>query len=112
MGEYAHKGSRTNLLGKNPSKEQVELYSNELQVSTLTPPAFIVHALNDSTVGVKNSLLFYNQLIDKKVNASLHVFPQGGHGIRMYDNPGSTDLFPELMVLWMKENKFLAADKK
>lgn len=112
MGEYAHRGSKANLLGKNPSREQVDLYSNELQVSDQTPPAFIVHAQNDSTVTVKNSLLFYNALIDKKVNASLHVFPQGGHGIRMYDNPGSTNLFPELMILWMMENKFLITDRK
>jgi acetyl esterase/lipase len=50
MGDYAHRGSRQNLLGKNPSKEQLDLYSNELQVSALTPPAFMVHAQNDSTV--------------------------------------------------------------
>ena len=112
MGAFAHKGSRQHLLGPNPSKETVESYSSELQVSAQTPPAFIVHALNDSTVPVKNSMLFYDALIAKKVNASLHIFPQGGHGIRMFDNPGSTVLFPELMLLWMKENRFLVKDEK
>lgn len=112
MGQFAHKGSRKNLLGDDPSKEMLSLYSNELQVVDQTPATFIVHALNDSTVPVKNSLLFYDALVEKNVNASLHVFPQGGHGIQMFDNPGSTDLFPELMLLWLKENKFLVAGKK
>ena len=112
MGEAAHQRSKDNFLGKDPAKDMVELYSNQLQVSALTPPTFMVHALNDSTVPVKNSLLFFNALVDKKVNASIHVFPQGGHGIRMYDNPGSTELFPQLLLLWMRENKFLVSDRK
>ena len=78
-----------------------------MQVTPATPPAFIVHALNDSTVNVHNSLLFYNALLDNKVNASLHIFPQGGHGIRITENPGSTNLWLELMRLWMKETGFL-----
>ena len=112
MGVYAHPGSKYRLLGTNPSKDKIEKYSNELHVSPGTPPAFIVHAVNDSTVPVKNSLLFYNALLEKKVNATIHIFPQGGHGIRMYDNPGSTDLFPQLLVMWMTEKGFLEPLKK
>jgi dipeptidyl aminopeptidase/acylaminoacyl peptidase len=103
MGKYAHPGSKKNFLGPDTSAAMIEKYSGELQVTTFTPPAFIVHALNDSTVKVQNSLLFYNALIDKKINASLHIFPQGGHGIRLDENPGSTDLWLNLLELWMKE---------
>lgn len=42
--DLTHKGSRDNLLGKNPSDELVKLYSNELQVNKQTPPTFIIHA--------------------------------------------------------------------
>jgi dipeptidyl aminopeptidase/acylaminoacyl peptidase len=45
----------------------------------------------------------YNALIAAKFNASIHVFPQGGHGIRLDDNPGSTDLWMNLLEAWMKE---------
>ena len=38
---WTHMGSRINLLGKNPSKELVEKYSDELQVTPQTPPTFI-----------------------------------------------------------------------
>jgi acetyl esterase/lipase len=103
MGTYAHPGSKRNLLGPDTSKAMINAYSNELQVSAATPPTFIVHALNDSTVKVQNSLMFYNALIAAKVNASIHIFPQGGHGIRLDDNPGSTDLWMDLLERWLKE---------
>ena len=107
MGKMAHPGSKKNFLGADTSKAMIEKYSAELNVSAFTPPAFMVHALNDSTVKVQNSLLFYNALVDKKINASLHVFPQGGHGIRLDENPGSTDLWTNLLELWLKETGFV-----
>lgn len=107
MGRYAHQGSKKNFLGPDTTRAMIEQYSNELQVSANTPPAFMVHALNDSTVNVQNSLLFYRALLDHKVNASLHIFPQGGHGIRLDNNPGSTDLWLELLELWLKETGFV-----
>ena len=103
MGKYAHPGSKKIFLGADTTVTMVEKYSGELQVSSFTPPAFIIHALNDSSVNVRNSVLFYNALIEKKVDASIHVFPQGGHGIRLDENPGSTDLWLNLLELWMKE---------
>jgi acetyl esterase/lipase len=106
MGKYAHPGSKWFLLGADTSNAMIEKYSSELQVKANTPPAFIVHAQNDSTVNVRNSLLFYNALIEKNVQASIHVFPQGGHGIILAENPGSTDLLPQLLNLWLEEKGF------
>ncbi|MDP4186640.1 MAG: alpha/beta hydrolase [Bacteroidota bacterium] len=103
MGKYAHLGSRDNLLGKNLSPELIEQYSSELQVTPKTPPAFIVHADNDKTVNPQNSILFYQALREKKIPASLHIFPQGGHSIGMGENPGSTDLWTKLCEMWLKE---------
>jgi acetyl esterase/lipase len=107
MGKYAHPGSKRYFIGPDSTKAMIDKYSNELQVSSSTPPTFMVHALNDSTVKVQNSLLFYSALLDKKVNASIHIFPQGGHGIRIDDNPGSTDLWLNLLELWLKETGFI-----
>jgi dipeptidyl aminopeptidase/acylaminoacyl peptidase len=100
-------GSRNNLLGADTTQSEIEKYSNELQVSSFTPATFIIHALNDSTVKVQNSLLLYQAMIDKKINASIHIFPQGGHGIRLDDNPGSTDLWMNLLEAWLKEMGFV-----
>jgi acetyl esterase/lipase len=103
MGKYAHPGSKKNFIGPDSTKAMIEKYSNEWQVTAAVPPTFIVHALNDSTVKVQNSILFYQALLDKKINASIHIFPQGGHGIRLDDNPGSTDLWTTLLEAWLKE---------
>lgn len=112
MGRYAHAGSRRNFLGIDTTQEMVALFSNERHVSANTPPAFVVHALNDSTVSVKNSLLYYNALVERGAQASIHIFPQGGHGIALVDNPGSTALWLDLLELWLRENKFLDVRKK
>ena len=58
MGEFAHQGSKLNLLGPDPTPELVKLYSNELQITKETPPTFLVHTMTDKTVPVENSLMF------------------------------------------------------
>ena len=77
---YTHRGSHDNLLGKNPSKELEQKYSNELQVTSQTPPAFILHSSDDTVVPVANSVNYYTALVKNKVPASLHTYPVGGHG--------------------------------
>lgn len=111
MGRYAHPGSKRNLLGADTSKALIEKFSIELQVGPGTPPVFMVHAQNDSTVKVQNSVLFYQALVDQGVQASIHVFPQGGHGIGLFDNPGSTELWLPLLHLWLTEKSFVLPRK-
>jgi acetyl esterase/lipase len=107
MGEFAHPGSKKYFIGPDSSRSMIEKYSGELQVSTYTPPTFLAHAFNDKTVNVKNSVQFYTALSNHNVNSSIHIFPQGGHGIRMDENPGSTDLWLPLLEAWLKEMGFV-----
>jgi len=78
--EYAHIGSRNNLIGENPSPEMIDLYSNEKQVKANTPPAYITWADNDDIVPPKNSINYVNAL--KTMNVTVHVkkFNKGEHG--------------------------------
>ena len=75
-----HGGSKTNLLGKSPSEEQVNLFSNDLQVNSNTPPTWITHTGDDTAVPVENSIRFYQQLIKNKIPAEMHLYPAGNHG--------------------------------
>ena len=112
MGEYAHGGSKRYLLGENPSKELIEKYSTERFVTAKTPPAFIYLASDDASVNPKNSLMFYSALLDKKVSATLHIFPTGGHSIPLKNGPGSSADWTRLCELWLRETKILPEIKK
>ena len=104
--EIGHIGSRDNLLGKDPDKQLVHLFSNEEQVTPRTPPTFLVHASDDDGVNPENSIRFYQALLKNKVPAELHLYERGGHGFGLHNSTTSEDWFKSC-VDWMKANKFL-----
>src|SRR5690606_37356208 len=73
FGEFAHAGSRRNLLGEMPPADLVTALSSELQVNSNTPPAFLWHTVEDSSVPVENSLLYASALRRAGVPFSLHI---------------------------------------
>ena len=99
-----HGGSRENLLGENPSTEKKRLFSNELQVDSLTPPAFLVVAADDHVVPLSNSLLFFNALRKHHRPVALHVYQEGDHGF--LQNP-PRKLWMKDLYLWMQTNDWL-----
>lgn len=106
FGEFAHKGSKHNLLGDHPDQQKIELFSNEKQVTANTPITFILQAQDDKTVSVKNSLLFYHALIDAGVKAELLLFPSGGHGFGLKIK-GIKDEWFKSAVYWLDSNDLL-----
>ena len=76
----AHVGSMNNLLGQNASKQLRDFYSSELHVTAETPPAFIMHASDDSTVPMANSIVYAQALARKGVPVNLLIWPSGEHG--------------------------------
>lgn len=95
-----HMGSRTNLIGKEPSPEAIQFFSNEKQVGANTPPVFLVHAGDDGAVPVENSLRFYQSCIKYKVPAEMHLYPNGGHGFGMY-NTTTRDNWMDRLQTWL-----------
>ncbi|MBL8826678.1 MAG: alpha/beta hydrolase, partial [Planctomycetaceae bacterium] len=69
--EYAHQGSKKNLLGAEPDPKLVELLSNEKQIKPNTPPTFLFHTNEDTGVPPENSILFYLGLRKAKIPAEL-----------------------------------------
>ncbi len=107
MGAEGHKGSRENLLGPNPSKELIDKFSLQNQVTQKTSPAFLVHAFDDRSVSPKNSLMFYQKLLENKIPSSLHIFNQGAHAIALRNNPGSANLWTGICEKWLEEIKII-----
>lgn len=87
-GDFTHMGSREALIGKKPSETLIQYFSNELWVTKETPPTFLLHTVDDGSVPVENSLVFFKALKEKKVVTSMHIYPEGGHGYSFaLDNP-------------------------
>jgi acetyl esterase/lipase len=99
---FMHKGSRNALLGENPDSTLIKYYSNELQVKDNTPPTFIVHAGDDKSVPVENSLLFYHALKDKGIPAEFHIYPEGGHGFSLAIGKGYLETWPDRCIDWLR----------
>ena len=98
----SHVGSRDALLGKNPPKELITNFSNELQVREDTPPAFIVHADNDKGVPSENSLLMYKALRAKGISAELHILSEGEHGFGLGLNNEHVASWTGSLKLWLR----------
>jgi acetyl esterase/lipase len=78
--DITHKGSQTSLLGNNPTQDLINSFSNEKMVSAQTPPAFIIHATDDTVVLPENSINYYLALKKNGVTSELHLYESGGHG--------------------------------
>jgi acetyl esterase/lipase len=97
-----HKGSRNNLLGVTPSADKIRLYSANYQVTKQTPPTFIVHAEDDHTVKVENSIVMYQALLKAGIPAEMHIYPKGGHGFGINDT--NTGHWIDRAQDWMRAN--------
>ncbi|WP_419715681.1 pectin acetylesterase PaeX [Dickeya chrysanthemi] len=106
----AHAGSRKALIGSHPSEAQIERYSAEKQVSAQTPPTFLVHAIDDPSVSVDNSLVMLSALRENKIPTEIHLFEQGKHGFGIRGTVGlPAAAWPQLLNNWIKS---LQLDKK
>lgn len=83
-GEYTHEGSMKNLLGDKRNEEELLLFNSlEKQVAADTPRTFIWHTWDDNVVPVENTLLFISALARNKVEAEVHIYPKGSHGLSL-----------------------------
>jgi acetyl esterase/lipase len=106
MGEFAHEGSRTNLLGGEPDRELVERYSGENMVHELTPPTFVWHTADDGAVPVENALLYALALRRKGIPHELHVFESGRHGLGLAQDNPEVSAWTGLCAAWLRKMGF------
>ena len=102
----AHSGSKERLIGKNATQEDVNFYSCEKNVTTKTPPTFLVLATDDKTVNPENSIQYYSALRKQKVAAEIHIYQSGGHGFGM--NLPNNDSWTNRFQKWLLLNKFIS----
>lgn len=105
--EYAHAGSRLNLLGKTPDPKLLDDLSNDQRVTPQTPPTFLFHTTTDTTVPVENSVRFYLALRKAGVPAELHIFQNGPHGVGLAPTDATLSAWSGLLANWLRERGLL-----
>jgi acetyl esterase/lipase len=99
---YTHKGSARNLLGDSPDPKLLENLSNELQVTSQTPPTFLFTTSEDTGVPAENSVAFYLALHKAHVPAELHIFQHGPHGVGLDLGDPALGEWPKLLINWLR----------
>jgi acetyl esterase/lipase len=107
--QYAHKGSRKNLLGDTPDAELVKNLSNETQINKETPPTFLFHTDADPVVPVENSVLFYMGLRKAGIPAEMHIFEKGRHGVGLAQADPILSHWPPLLANWLRTRGLIPA---
>jgi acetyl esterase/lipase len=98
----AHAGSFRNLLGEHPDPKLLEELSNDLHVTSDTPPTFLFHTNADTAVPAENSVRFYLALRKAKVPAELHIFENGPHGVGFALDDPALSVWPTLLLNWLR----------
>ena len=101
---YAHEGSKRNLLGDTPPRELVESLSNETQVTSRTPPTFLVCSDADTGVPAENSMLFALACRKAKVPLELHLYEPGPHGFGLGKNDPVLRTWPDLCIAFLRRH--------
>lgn len=101
-----HMGSVHNLLGNPPSEELVRVLSSEDQVTETTPPAFLVHGMDDAGVPVEHSLLFLAALRARGVGCEALLYQHGAHGFGLGGDDAHLSRWPALCGEWLRAQGF------
>lgn len=104
---FTHKGSRNNLLGKEPDEQLVKLMSNETQVTAKSPPTFLFHTTEDTAVPPENSIMFYTALRQAKVPCEMHIYEKGRHGVGLAQKDPILSTWPARCTDWLRVHGFL-----
>jgi acetyl esterase/lipase len=101
-----HQGSKKNLLGEDiGNQELVARYTLENQVDDKTPPTLLLLSDDDKVVVPANSIRYYSALKEKRIPASIHIFPVGGHGWGFKDSFPYHEDIKILIQKWLIEIK-------
>lgn len=74
----------------------------DIQVTSHTPPTFLVQAQDDPTDPVENSLVYYAALEKAGVTAEMHIFARGGHAFGLRPTSAPITRWPTMAEHWLQ----------
>ena len=111
MQEFAHQGSRRNLLGPDADEQLAAEMSIHRRVTEQTPPAFIWHTSDDPGVPVENSLMMATALSRHRVPFDLHTYMSGRHGLGLAGTHPEAVTWTDLCARFLRRLGFAERDE-
>lgn len=105
MDNTTDKGSVSNLLGNDPSEEDLKKFSPVKQINKNTPPAILFISNDDTAVSPKNSIDYYLELKKNNIGSALYIFPSGDHSWGMNSDFKYHNQMLSLLEVWLRSNK-------
>jgi len=84
--------------------EEIERNTLLKLVNKQTPPAFLVHAYDDTVCKVEESTLYAQKLHELGIPVEMHLFTKGGHGFGMGRKEDGTVQWVDLFISWLGNN--------
>jgi acetyl esterase/lipase len=101
-GTHVHARSRDELLGAVASTQLAAHRSPDLRVSSATPPCFLAHAADDTSVSIENSLAMFAALQKNRVRCEAHFFTEGQHAFGIGRRGQPSEMWPALFDRWVR----------
>ena len=72
--------SKSGLWGDSADADTIARYNALARVTSDTPPSFLIHAMNDTSVPIRQSIAWMEACLAARVPVEAHLLQTGGHG--------------------------------
>ena len=103
--QFTHKGTYNNLLGNDRTDALSKAWCPLYVAGKDAPKTLMVLSDDDKTVPSQNSTFFYNKLKELGIEASINIFPSGGHGWGFRDSLPYKAQWQEIVLQWLQSVK-------
>ena len=103
--QFTHKGTYNNLLGEDRTEELSRAWCPLYVAGEDAPPALMILSDDDKTVPSQNSTFFYNKLKELGKEASIIIYPTGGHGWGFRDSLPYKAQWQQALLQWLQSRK-------
>ena len=105
MGQYTHKGSRDNLLGKDASADMIKKLSVELSANESYPPTYMWYGTADDVVHPLNSKMLQDKLAGFGIPCKVEEYENIGHGAGLALGTVAEPWFKNAVDFWQTQQK-------
>ena len=103
--QFTHKGTYNNLLGEDRTEELSRAWCPLYVAGEDAPATLMILSDDDKTVPSQNSTFFYNKLKELGKEASIIIYPTGGHGWGFRDSLPYKAQWQEALLQWLESRK-------